>query len=174
MSSELSYVDDETLMKMRLMAFKMWIKDQQANEGFGNVSLNNFTHEELTKMLELVGNGQKQTIDGPERNIHRDIKEPEPWLGKPQDWRKQKRELMAYLAKRRNRNNVPFLYLIRDEQEMIMELEDNESTSLIRDTPHHGIVYQADNYELFQVLTSWTSGGTMEALVDLYQLSSNG
>ena len=57
---------------------------------------------------------------------------------------------------------------------MIMELEDNELTSLIRDTPHHGIVYQADNYELFQVLTSWTSGGTMEALVDCYQSSSDG
>ena len=55
-----------------------------------------------------------------------------------------------------------------------MELEDNELTSLIRDTPHHGIVYQADNYELFQVLTSWTSGGTMESLVDRYKSTSGG
>ena len=64
MSSELSYIDDENLMscfqannrptagkKMRLMAFKMWIREQQANEGFGNVSSYYFTNEELTKML---------------------------------------------------------------------------------------------------------------------------
>ena len=121
MSSKLSYVDDEMLMscfqmnnrplagkKMRLMAFKIWIKDQQANEGFGNVSSNKFTHEELTKLLEQVGNGQKRTIDGPEWNIHREIKEPEPWLGKPQDWHKRKREVMAYLAKRRNRKMYTF------------------------------------------------------------------
>ena len=92
MSSELSYIDDETLMscfqannrptpagkKMRLMAFKMWIKEQQANEGFGNVSSNYFTNEELTKMLEQVGNGQKSTIDTSERSNVRDIKETEP------------------------------------------------------------------------------------------------
>jgi hypothetical protein len=91
MSSKLSYIDDKTLMscfqannrptagkKMRLMAFKMWIKEQQANEGFGNVSSNYFTNEELTKMLEQVGNGQKSTIDTSERSNVRDIKETEP------------------------------------------------------------------------------------------------
>ena len=69
MSSKLSYADDEMLVscfqmnnrptagkKMRLLAFKMWIKDQQSNEGFGNGSSDNLTHEELTKMLEQVGN----------------------------------------------------------------------------------------------------------------------
>ena len=122
MSSKLSYVDDETLMscfqanncptagkKMRLMvAFKMWIKEQQGYEGFGNVSSNYFTNEELTKMLEQAGNGQKRTIETSEKSNVRNIKEPEPWLGKPQDWRKRKRELIAYMAKRRNRNNVSF------------------------------------------------------------------
>ena len=186
MSSELSYVDDETLMlcfqannrptagkKMRLMAFKMWIREQQANEGFGNVSSNYFTNEELTKMLEQVGNGQKRTIDASQRNNVRDIKEPEPWLGKPQDWRKRKRELIAYMAKRRNCNNVPFLYLIREEQGYI-ETDDNDMSVIIRDTPHHGSVYQADNYEFFQVLISWTSGGTMQALVDRYRSTQDG
>ena len=57
---------------------------------------------------------------------------------------------------------------------MIMELEDNKLTSLLRDTPHHGIAYQADDYELFQVLTSWKIGGTMEALVDRYQSTPDG
>ena len=124
-------------------------------------------------MLEQVGNGQKRTIDASQRNNVRDIKEPEPWLGKPQDWRKQKRELIAYMAKRRNHNNVPFLYLIREEQGYI-ETDDNDMSVIIRDTPHHGSVYQADNYEFFQVLISWTSGGTMEALVDRYRSTQDG
>ena len=50
MSAELSYVDDDTLMscfpandkptvgkKSSLLAFRNWIKNQQANEGYGNV-----------------------------------------------------------------------------------------------------------------------------------------
>jgi hypothetical protein len=57
---------------------------------------------------------------------------------------------------------------------MITELEDNELTSLIREIPHHGIVYQVDNYEFFQVLTSWTSGGTIKAHVDRYQSTLDG
>ena len=35
------------------------------------------------------------------------------------------------------------------------------SVVIIRDTPHHRSVYQADNFEFFQVLISWTSGGTI-------------
>jgi hypothetical protein len=133
---------------MRLMAFIMWIKEQQSNEGFGNVSSNYFTNEELTKMLEQVGNGQKRTIDTSERSNVRDIKEPEPRLGKPQDWHKRQCELIAYTAKRRNCNNVTFLYLMREEHGYI-ETEDNDMSMTIRDTPSNimGVsVYQADNW----------------------------
>ena len=190
MSAELSYVDDDTLMscfpandkptvgkKSSLLAFRNWIKNQQANEGYDNVRSDDFTRYELHRMLEQAGTSLKRAPDGSDRLSGKEIKEPDPWSGKPQDWRKKKQELLAYLAKRRNRNGVPFLYLTRDEDYSEIDGDnsiDNDATHLIKNTPLHGTIFQVDNYNLFQVLVSWTSGGTMEAIVDRHRTTSNG
>ena len=84
-------------------AFRNWIKNQQANEGYGNVRSDDFTRYELHQMLEQAGTLLKRASDGSDRSSGKEIKE-DSWLGKPQDWWKKKRELLAYVAKRRNRN----------------------------------------------------------------------
>ncbi len=51
---------------------------------------------------------------------------------------------------------------------------DQSNVALIQNAPLHGNVFNSDNYDLFQILTTWTSGGTAESYVDHFKRDSNG
>jgi hypothetical protein len=51
---------------------------------------------------------------------------------------------------------------------------DQSTLTLIQNTPIAGEAFKTDNYDLFQLLITWTSGGTAETYVDRYRRTSDG
>jgi hypothetical protein len=72
---------------MRLIAFQNWIREQHTILGFGNVSSSNFTVAQRDATLMKIGTGKQSSEDL--KPLSKEIKEPEPWLGKMNDWQKK-------------------------------------------------------------------------------------
>ena len=190
-ATELSYIDDTNLMasfednnkpttgtRVRLLAFRSWSREQQTIFGHGNVDSTLFTDDQqdailMRKATATKRGGEDMSLLSPSG---KEAKEPDPWLGKIQDWRKKKREFLAYVAKRRGVNGVPLAYLLRSENEDDEHygLFDGSNRALIRNAPLTGSAFNTDNYDLYQLLVTWTSGGTAEAYVDKYRSTEHG
>ncbi len=174
MSSFMVHDKPTTGTRARLLAFKSWSKEQQSIHGFGNVDTTKFNHEQLNIVLMKKATATKcgsNDISPPLYGTGKEAKEPDPWLGKRQDWRKKKREFIAFLAKKRGSTGVPLTYLIWSEVEEGEEhhaLYDQSNRTLVRTAPLYGTAFQTDNYDLYQLLVSWTSGGMAEAYVDKF------
>jgi hypothetical protein len=129
-------------------------------------------------MLMKLSTGKQAGDDS--RPSSKDVKEPEPWLGKTSDWRKKKREFLAFLGKRRGKGNIPLVYLVRDtdaEDDLPdgdLNLFDQSNLALIRNAPLLGQAFESDNYDLYQFLVTWTSGGTAESYVDRFKSTLDG
>ncbi len=68
-------------------------------------------------------------------------------------------------------------YLIWSETEEGEEhhaLYDQSNRALVRTAPLYGTAFQTDNYDLFQLLVSWASGGMAEAYVDKFRHTKHG
>ena len=185
-------LDDETISSCfnaatRLSAGKCswvytirdWIRERQTIVGYGNVSSTDFSMIQLEHMLKKAGEVQKR----PEQSFAssgKDIKTTDPWNSKPAEWCKKKCEFIAYQSMKKNRNGVPLSYLLRDDTMMIEEEGNTHTTtdgniqSMISHAALEGDTFNADNYNLFELLVAWTSGGTGEAFVDRFAVTTNG
>ena len=72
----------------------------------------------------------------------KDIKAPDLWSLKATDWRQKKREFIAYISLKRNKNGIPLVYLLRDNNEQpAIEQDhglDGDTKSIIRNAPLTG------------------------------------
>ncbi len=95
---------------MHLIAFCNWIREQHTILGFSNVLSANLTAAQRDATLMKIATG-KRSSDGLKPSS-KEIKEPDPWLGKMNDWCNKKREFLAFLSKKRGVNRVPLVYVI--------------------------------------------------------------
>ncbi len=95
-SSHLSYLDDASILDcftaalmpttgklIRLIAFRNWIRESHTVVGFGHVSSSHFNAEIRDSMLMKLSTGKQDGDDF--RSSSKEVKEPEPWLGKTSD-----------------------------------------------------------------------------------------
>jgi hypothetical protein len=85
--------------------------------------------------------------------------------GRIEDWPAAKRSLQGYLGQMKNKNNIPYFYVIRDELERPDVIEDDVQDA-IWNTPTQGTSYDADNYQVYQILIQWTAGGLAGTHID--------
>jgi hypothetical protein len=93
--------------------------------------------------------------------------------GKMEEWMSAKRKLLAYLGRQRGRNGTPLSYVLRDEDERPEDVF-NTNTEDIWDAPLNGRIFDADNYEVFQILRQWSAEGTATTHIDQYITTSDG
>ena len=127
---------------------------------------------QLELMLKKAGDIKYPNSDISSNN--KDIRAPDPcWNGKPDTWRKKKHEFMAFIAMPKNRNGVPLSYLLQDNAITDYNSE-GDTHAIIRHSPLEGDIFNDDNYTLYQILVSRTSGGSAEAFVDRFASTTNG
>lgn len=112
-----------------------------------------------------------------EAGLKKEPSEPEKFNGKNKEWRSRKREALAYLARKKGVSGVPYIYLVRRDDETHEFIHGEDSNTLMKrimNAPLCCRSFELDNFDLYQFLVSWTAGGTAVAHVDLYKSTQDG
>jgi hypothetical protein len=152
------------LAKMRLKTMKKWAEEEYDLNG--NVDIRAFTTVVCGERQMNIARSTK--VSGQQVDKSSTTKEKlAVFNGKRENWTKAKRELTAHLNQTKNEVGIPIYYVIRDpDQEERYRADNGELGRKIYEAPFRGRIYEADAFQVLQILRQWTSGGTAETFVD--------
>ena len=141
------------------------------------IDVTQFTEAVCLRVMRDAKERSREKTTGSEKGKS-EAKMPDPWSGRIKDWRRKKRELIAYLGNVPSRRGagLPLVYVIYSDDDDSFGFEDGAPHALqeIRDAERQGPDFEADNMAVFNILTTWTSGGMAETHVDNYRTTRDG
>lgn len=161
------------ITKMKLKALRLWIQEKDDTDAEYN--LDDFTDAKCTAMLKKMSrkSGTTSLKDSSKKS---DAKAPEKFNGKHKNWKQWKAEFEAYLSAIRGVNDVPLIYIIRDDDNMTQEEKDNLEgpAKEVYDAPLQGTFFDRDNYQVFQYLRAQIVGGSAETHLEPFVTDGDG
>ena len=157
------------MVKSRLRALIAW--GQQLNP-LGEIDITLFDDIVCAEWQQRLNQKRIRTAKGSKKD---DLKMPDPFSGKQNNWLQCKREMKAYLGQKEGVNGTPLLYVIwTEEDDTITEGQQSDIVNQIKQSPKTGNLYERDNYTVFGILQLWTSGGNAATYVDTFQTTHDG
>jgi hypothetical protein len=186
---DLTFIDEETLLdifpeqprnmsltamfKMRLKAFRTWTISQRQELANPDDDINVTAFDNLACARIQQRLVQKVKMDKEKTSNTMFSGTLTPLSGKMEDWLAAKRNALAYLGQLKNKNNVPYFHVVRDESEHPDVIEDDIQYALWN-TAHQGTLYDLDNYHVYQILLQRTAGAIAETHVDMFGATMDG
>ena len=167
------------ITKTRFKTFMGWCYDQsRAINETETIDPTQFTVDIMHQLMRQDKDRARNKAMGTTRTKDDGPKLPDTWNGKVTDWKKKKRELVAFLGQKASKrgDNIPLVYVIYDENDGDFHIDDNAPQLLqqIRDADRAGPDFQADNFTIHNILTQWTSGGIADTFLDIYSSTRDG
>jgi hypothetical protein len=163
------------MVKSRLEALLNWTFEQDRIIIDGNtIDITDFTLPVCETFMRKARKRARDTDTGTKKD---DLKAPEPFSGKEREWKKKKREFIAYLGRKPSRQDgIPLSYVVYIPNDPDFDIGPDAPSVMqqIVSANRHGQNWEADNVEVHNILTTWTSSGTAETYVDLYRGTRDG
>ncbi len=173
--------DDDTLrlrvkQQSRLKAFMEWALYQEQVKGVQNIRdiVQEFNIQICEEWQRQLSTKRKHADDRSIKGKKDSVKEPEVFTGKMQTWLKAKREMKAYLSQREGVNGIPLIYVIWNEQDDQEADHTSPVVTMISNARHEGSDFQKDNFIVFSILQTWTTGSNASDYIDQYDLNKDG
>ena len=109
----------------------------------------------------------REVVEASSKKDDENVKMPEPFSGKTNEWPSFYKLLVNYLSSKKNRNRTPIGYVIReadDAADSNTEFE-TEHERLLLTTPHEGTDYADDNGVVWEIVQALTLKGSAYAYI---------
>lgn len=146
-------VSVNTLTRMKLRSLWSWAQEKDSAEIEPN--LDDFDEATMKAQMKKMSRETKKSSAIKTPPTKDTGKALEPFSGKRKHWKDFEIGFMAYIGTMKNEDNVPLTYIIRDEDNPDL----GPMGERIATAPLQGRVYTEDNYQVYQLLRTYTSAG---------------